>query len=441
MGFTSESQNPPIREPNMPQNDDKNDKKEEKKNDKPVVKTEGEILRENKNLNLTDKSEVVGYKNEWGVKLPDDSIKPDINDDNLSNFIFKRKWGVNLLNPIVPEEMKNKVIKVPSFRRKKSPDLTSMLEQQFVDSLKNDEKIEAKSESPPPIIDSMNISSVVSPIEKIEDEEDERKVDVLRILNENKMNAIEKNFKLPSAIKSATELKRQNFINQDDDYYIPKDIIKLDEISAWQDVVKRTKIHKEEILEAEKNKIIEENKPEIFSIPPEPPNKMKDFAVVRSLDTRVHQIVDSGHFITHEISPIVDARKFIYHIDSKKFHTLSFMFFCVTIQENNPSQIHRENNLPLQLFGVTKESVENSRITRNHAQISESFNQNLDIMRLESDEKSSEDKKIPDENKKNDDNDGDFVHAPGDPYPFNRENYEKWRLPHGSDPLNRQPTD
>ncbi|KAF7998219.1 hypothetical protein HCN44_009617 [Aphidius gifuensis] len=410
MKFPSKDPSAPIHEPNKSQTNIKKDRNSIQK-----VDDNNNKLINNNIWNYLEKSN--GYKNEWGVKLSNDLIKPMITDDHVQNFVLKRKWGVTILKTNLHEAIKNK----------NSIDNKSILN----DFLKNDNKVLSKSDRPPPIIDSMNISSVLTPSSDIEIEEEDEDEKPLKNINKEQINNASKKLEIPS---STLLLTNENSINPELDYYTTKDLLTDDELSAWKDVVKKTIIHNEEIIESKKNKLIQDNAPQIFSIPPEPPTKIYDDPVVKTFDIKHDKKnYNSNNIINNQNPFVINMKNILVHdISTRKFHTISSWFLATSIKNNNSNEIC---NLPVQIFDITEKPID--RLFGNY-QIESSSSPSNGLVKFDSDKK-PEDENINEEIKKNDDD--DFVHAPGDPYPFNRDNYEKWKLPHGSDPLNRQPTE
>ncbi|XP_011315425.1 uncharacterized protein [Fopius arisanus] len=369
-------------------------------------------------LNKPQKRETSGLKRKWGVNITDSSIEKELLEEHTPNFVLKQKWGVNLYEPIKPErkDPRQWIPQIPQ-REIKSSDLTSILERQFMDSMENQKVLEMRNENPPPIIDPG--ISVVLPLDEV--------LDPLKPSNE------ELEIKSPIAFgeveeedaETETHLKPEETSLEDSEE---------DEVAAWQEVMARTKLKSEELaMSARKTRTNPQDRlgDERFSILPEPPAPKLDVAVMQPLDSKLQEFVAPNDII-------LDVRNVLHRVDSKKFHTLSFFFLCLSMEERDRSDDIQY--LPINIFdnaGDAEEFEEGFEEKEEDAESSEPLN----AVELEKNSEIQDLQKIVEEkiprmtDKANEpmikDVD-DYVKIPGDPYPFTREYFDKWQMTDGS---------
>ncbi|XP_015117282.1 uncharacterized protein LOC107041305 [Diachasma alloeum] len=376
-----------------------------------------------KYINIPPKNEDAGFRKEWGVSISDSSIEKEVTEEHTPNYVLKQKWGVNLYEPIKAKKRQSRrfLPQIPQ-REMKSSDLTSMLERQFMDSIER-HKVEMRHESPPPIID-----PGISIVPPIDDE-----LEPLKPKEESES---------PMALGEAKEVKE---VKADSghlwiDERSPTEDVE-DEIAAWQEVMARTKLRVEEMALAEKMKKFEAEKKmheEKFSILPEAPAPKLDVAVIKPLDSKLQEYVNPSE-------AMLDVKNMPHRVDSKKFHTLSLFFLCLSM--GGPGKFDDEGEtqfLPVSIAdGVegSEEGLENQAgdaEVAEHLDAAESEEVHEDIEGIQkiaegSGLKMTEEESVEPKMKDFD----DYVRIPGDPYPFKREYFEKWQTPHGS-PLTRE---
>ncbi|XP_063983207.1 uncharacterized protein LOC135165652 isoform X2 [Diachasmimorpha longicaudata] len=385
-------------------------------------KLEGKIFERIKYINIPPKSDDAGFRKEWGVSIADNSIAKEVPPEHTPNYVLKQKWGVNLCEPIKPEkrEARKFLPQIPQ-REMKSSDLTSMLERQFIDSIENSNRIEMRNESPPPIIDPG--ISIVPPL----DEE-------LYPLNPNE--------ELKSAMalgEVKEELKADLGLLRIDEGSTTEDVDE-DELAAWQEVMARTKLRAEQMALAEKKRKYEreKNHEDKFSIVPEAPVPKLDVAVIKPLDSQIQEYVNPNEMM-------LDVNNMLHRVDSKKFHTLSLFFLCLSMGDSRKSDDEGETQfLPVTITddvegseeGLEDGGEDSEALAHPNETESEEVHEEIeDIQKMAegSSVKMAEEENMEPELKEFD----DYIRIPGDPYPFKREYFEKWQMPHGS-PLTKE---
>ncbi|KAG7197949.1 hypothetical protein KM043_016186 [Ampulex compressa] len=301
--FVPSNTKPPIREPSMPQKRDKKDENKEKKKKKPVIYTEGG-LNENQER-IEDKyepKENPAYRYEWGVKLPEGIIEMEDKEnfvDKDSKYSTKQLWGVNVRQSKTDNESASSSIVEQT---------TSVAKDDLVDVSSRTNANEALDKFP-------TDSNIVS-------NRSTQRTDLDGLVS----SSYEYEKSLKKALESTDALKEETNV-LDEDYNIPNGISSDAEISAWKDLVLRSKISvdpsKEEFQSTNAGSQLE-----MVSIRPEPPQPKLDVQVVKSIDDALKG-EDEQRTRNLEYKPvrsmeIKSTRKFDGNLSSKKLHTISF---------------------------------------------------------------------------------------------------------------------
>lgn len=255
-------------------------------------------------LNTFPTYEDAGYRSEWGVKITDEApVTQEMTEEQFPKYILKQKWGVNLLEPMSLQPKR-------VARQSSVPKLTDAIQtkKKMFDTMKKDE-MTGKS-------DSTTDSTAGLTTDKTADQ--------LKPLQErNPTNKQTDND--TSIIKSGFVLNTDDTVGKDDNYNDPKDMYQVDEVSAWQDVIIRTKEHIKKLEEAAsliKNESVEVEAPELkFSILPEPPKPKLDIAAVRTMNLGYQNYFDPLVYDGTDGPTAMGVRIALHEINGQKNYT------------------------------------------------------------------------------------------------------------------------
>lgn len=417
------------------------------------------------------------YKYQWGVRVPINSS--DLRPNKQSpNYVVTRKRGTQA----------SKSRKSENSSVQKTPDVIAM----EATAVKPVEAANEKSWNVPAAESigkaSDKSSSGVTLAQSLTPES--------LSLVEKKVEPSSINIKL--TVTPTSVLSSDTSINGDDDYNIPKEMPYNGEILAWQDVVTRSKLHEHELAHRTATGTeIQINPVGMIFIRPEPPERRVDVDIVRAVgkvglpNANVQNGLDPGTNIVG--INFTQSRKFSRSCrDSAK----SFSTTSRCGRENLPpdSDDPGQSETP-EKRGASVRNTVSSKVDENLNNFLPELSQREMEILMSYEQQSSEDngslttpveiKNIPDESsrdslgmatsdddekfnessagiaqteesaktmlslKESDDKDdgkaeisekksikdGDYIKTPGDPYPYSREHYEKWRLPHGKCPI------
>ncbi|XP_076647156.1 uncharacterized protein LOC143355872 [Halictus rubicundus] len=266
---------PPIREPNMPEKQQrKDDKEKKKKKKKPVLRTDAsedfpDVVAMEAGHSLRDNPDV-NFRYQWGIKIPEETAQRT--QEVHRTYI----WG-QASNPVT-DNTKGLTVRMTA----SDPEKTST-------------KTESSSQSAQP----MEPSSMDERVETIDKMETEK------------------------VLKKASGSSKDNS-TPDEDYNIPLGAEFDAEISAWKDLVLKSKMP---IDTSNKDDFAPNSKTsaDLLSIRPEPPEPKLDVQAIPSTDEEVMKDEDEES-IPKELK--VNLKKMegkrtgdVQKIDSKKLHT------------------------------------------------------------------------------------------------------------------------
>ena len=303
---------------------------------------------------------------------------------------------------------------------------------------------------------------------------------------------------------SSQSLKSDDVVFTNDDYNIPNDTPQGGEISAWQDVVTRSKKHEEELTArmARAMQVSEQVIEKRVFIPPEPPQPKLDVQVVRpinkaaNMERNVAKSWGEGpnnsgfnfmaiknfhscgnkHCACRRFSTSLRREKDFRKLppefeDSSRSKTAKNVDVQDPNQNFDPPLVKEEISNVLQemsqremdiSLSYSHTNVEESETCsklptsvtistfptsspKNSAHsllqvddealgISDTMVTELEstILSLKETDDMYDDEKEP-KNKRAVNE--DYIRAPGDPYPYSREHFDKWRVPHGKNPI------
>lgn len=317
MDFAPRDVQPPIREPNMPEKQDrKQDEKKDQEDRKPVIKT----LRNDEPT----------YKYQWGVRVPD--LNPDPADvERSQNYVVAHKWGVNVSKSKEPEKTH------PIDATPKSTTSQSNIQSAVETSIKKIGAAETVSQPNHSEIEKMTstASTLGRPeVNIVQSQSAEPVSQIFQSKSENlpsTSSTLESPRTSPSSVSasdgkiasrspqpaaaSGVDLTSGTIVPGDDDYNVPKEIPHGSEISAWRDVVVRSKLHEDELARAAAIDLPGDPAESIF-IRPEPPQPKLDVRVVGAASDVV-----SPHENVAKPSELGSNTPAINFATTKKFHT------------------------------------------------------------------------------------------------------------------------
>lgn len=281
MGCTPRNTKPPIREPNMPEKQEKKDEKKEKKKKKPVIRMEGGLADTNQN-DPTLKAEGtlhdnldVNLRHQWGVRLPEEVEKS-------GNIELQQSVGSGYQVPVYDT---------------KNLQLT-------MSSSKDSESIDAKTEG-------QTAKRETAPF--------------------NNAKQVAKNLEvLESSKKVSPRIMTEGGV-VDEDYNIPPGTHVDAEVTAWKELVLRSKVP----VDPSKEQFIPEDgrQAEMLSIRPEAPRPKLDVqAVPTSNDETMNEEEDEAEFSSDDRTSFkpdtarAGSSADVHKLDSKKLHTGSACF-------------------------------------------------------------------------------------------------------------------
>ncbi|XP_034195415.2 uncharacterized protein LOC117611560 [Osmia lignaria lignaria] len=280
MGCTPRNTKPPIREPNMPEKQEKKDEKKEKKKKKPVIRMEGGLGDTDQN-DPTLKAEGtlhdnldINLRHQWGVRLPEEVAKSE-------NMELQQSVGSGYQVPVY--DMKNLQLTMSSSKDSESIDAKTegQMERRETTPLNNAKQLAKKSES------SKNVS--------------------------------------PGMMTEGGVV--------DEDYNIPPGTHVDAEVTAWKELVLRSKVP----VDPSKEQFIPEDgrQAEMLSIRPEAPRPKLDVQAVptsSSSDETMNEEEDEAEFSSDDRTSFkpdiarAGSGADVQKLDSKKLHTGSTCF-------------------------------------------------------------------------------------------------------------------
>ncbi|KOC66294.1 hypothetical protein WH47_07363 [Habropoda laboriosa] len=303
VSFTPKNKNPPIREPNMPEKQQKKEEKKEKKKKKPVIRMEDGIpeICQN-NMTAEDKSNLhdnldTKFRYHWGLRLPEEVANTQsvetrqmwnesincVGDTNYSRYETSSTYDMDAV-----ETMKNLQLSMSSIKdsEKKVPKI-ALSSQELVESVETDSS-DTKSK------DAGNTETLK---------------EVLKT--------------------SSSEAKEGNVA--DEDYNVPNTTAFDAEISAWKDLVLKSKVpmdpSREEFLDPSNSR-----RADMLSIRPEPPEPKLDVQAVPSSNDELMKDEEEEPEVSKDLKGNLKATDVkrtssptdVQRTSSKKLHTGSF---------------------------------------------------------------------------------------------------------------------
>ncbi|CAL7945357.1 unnamed protein product [Xylocopa violacea] len=346
MGCTPRNTKPPIREPNMPEKMDKKEDKKEKKQKKPVIRMEGESSKSSEKVaaaesGLHDNMDV-NLEYQWGIRLPEESAKSQ-------QLEPKCNWNESLKqmgspNTFVGDTKRSGQQISPSYdmdalRTMKNLRLT------MSSTNETEAKAEGKTEVPGQEVAKGDPTEAVS-------------------LDASKENKEAENVESFSKIRDTAPNVTMESNVVDEDYNVPADANFDAEITAWKDLVLKSKVpidpDKQEFLDTE----VGVKRAELLSIRPEPPEPKLDVqAVPTANDELMKDEIEEdvpkdfkGNLRAMDVNRTVNPGD-VQKLDSKKLHTGSI--FLAKRYSNSVNESRRRPKLREPLWSM--ESMDNDK--------------------------------------------------------------------------------
>ncbi|CAK9810943.1 hypothetical protein ANTQUA_LOCUS6697 [Anthophora quadrimaculata] len=304
---TRRNTNPPIREPNMPEKQEKKDEKKEKKKKKPVIRMEdgiseiypNELTTEAKN-NLHDNLDV-NFRYHRGFRLPEEGE----NTEQMWNGSIQQLESIHCINDT----------------NYSSYETTSVYNLGAIQTMKNLQ---------------LSMSSR---------KDSEKELSKVALTNQELMNTVESGSTdakkkdtestetLKDVLKNPTNEAKETTVT-DEDYNVPNSTAFDAEISAWKDLVLKSKIpidpSKEEFLDGENPG--NTRRVDMLSIRPEPPQPKLDVQAVPSPEDELMKAEEEESDVSKDLKGNLKATDVkqtgsavdVQKANSKKLHTESF---------------------------------------------------------------------------------------------------------------------
>ncbi|CAK9805868.1 hypothetical protein ANTPLA_LOCUS4694 [Anthophora plagiata] len=305
---TRRNTNPPIREPNMPEKQQKKDEKKEKKKKKPVIRMEDEIseictneIATDAKNNLHDNLDV-NFRYHRGLRLPEEGE----NTVQMWNGNIQQLESIHCVNDT----------------NYSSYETMSVYNMDAIQTMKNLQ---------------LSMSSA---------KDSEKELSKMTLANQELMNTVESGStdakkkdtenteNLKEVLKNPTNETKETTVT-DEDYNVPNSTAFDAEISAWKDLVMKSKIpmdpSKEEYLDGENPG--SSRRVDMLSIRPEPPQPKLDVQAVPSSEDEMMKEEEEESDVSKDLKGNLKATDVkltrenavdVQKTNSKKLHTGSF---------------------------------------------------------------------------------------------------------------------
>nr|XP_033326881.1 uncharacterized protein LOC117220737 isoform X2 [Megalopta genalis] len=292
---------PPIREPNMPEKQERKEEKEKKKKKKkPVMRVDGsenfpDVVAVEGQPHLQD-AQGVNYRYQWGIKIPEEPQSRATQTAHREQI-----WG-----------------KVCDINLGRASGLVATM------STSDKEKSTAK-----PELETQTTQPIGPGI--VEDTKTAEPAD---------------NLETEQKVREAVATSAKEDSPGDEDYNVPAGTDFDAEISAWKDLVLKSKVP---IDTTRKDDFVQANESiDLLSIRPEPPEPKLDIQAVPTVDPEILKDDEVEGDNTKEMkTPMkkLDGKRIgeVHKIDNKKLHTLQSSRFG-RFEDNNYSEVRSEGS-------------------------------------------------------------------------------------------------
>ncbi|XP_076249255.1 uncharacterized protein LOC143188725 [Calliopsis andreniformis] len=300
MSFNPRNTKPPIREPNMPEKQQKKEDKKDKKKKKPVIHTESEGFQNDPTLmakdNLHDNLDV-NFRNQWGIRIP---------EVERSDFQVGQAWGQvqHLESPTAISGMNYSASRASAAYETEAIEAIKTFQLTMSATKDTEPKTEAKSE--------VATTDVAKQTTVAEAEVEKKTEEVQRVES------------LKGVLKATSNIVPDT-TSVDEEYNIPHETDFDAEISAWKDLVQKSKVpvdpSREEFERESSARTVE-----MLSIRPEAPQPKLDVQAVPSSEDALKEEEEEQELPGEYKSPVkpMDVKNTtseVQKVDTKKIHT------------------------------------------------------------------------------------------------------------------------